>query len=345
MGQFKNLFMRPNLLNSGTIPAKSPLSDCPDIWISGDKPVLDYKTSLITDESYKKESRELLVINKDNYIYVRGKNGDEKDRHAFVSLFYADGAVIQWPSMWVDNQLKTDLNEKEGKILELPSNSIGVVERPFVWKKVAPYKGTCHYCLIAQFNDENNSNPLPDVRCSIDMAQMVSNNLRFGWRNITNSIVKDVVMSYNTNLVVPVDIADESRTYLLFLDVFNIPKGCMVSFECSQPDADGLRIGMDPFEVTGDGQIVGCKRRLEPGFSGLITVYLHNPKNLPIPPNAKLTFEADYYASMNELIKHNAMHLLDTSYTERIFNHLRLNDNSVDAAILRLGAYSGTFKY
>ena len=345
MGNFKKMFMRPNLYSSGNVPAGGTLSVCPDIWINGDVPVLDYKKSLITGDSYRTESKIDLVAHKDNYIYVRGRNGDDKIQNTLVSLYWADGAVIQWPSKWLKNKLQTDLDEDQGVILDLSPDSIGIVERPFLWKDVKPYAGTCHYCLVAQFDSKEDPNPVPDIQSSIDMSRMVANNLRWGWRNVTNPIEKgSVIWSYNTRLTVPADIKDDSRTYLLFLRPENIPSGFQVSFECSQPDAEGKRISMQPTDITGDGQIMGCQCVLEPGFDAMVTVYLHNPRSLILPLENKLNFEADYYANVSELQKRNAMDLMNEHYTRAVFNHLRMNDNAKGAAILRLGGYSANFK-
>ena len=117
-----------------------------------------------------------------------------------------------------------------------------------------------------------------------------------------------------------------------------------MSFICSVPDSKGKKIEMKETEITGDGQIMGCKCVLEPGYTGLVSVYLHNPKSLPLPMEHKLSFEADYYANITELQKHDAMSLYNESYNNRILNHLRLNDNPKGGAILRLGDYSATFK-
>lgn len=344
MSNFNNLYMRPNFSNFGTVPASGTMSASPDIWVSGDTPLVDYKDFLSSELNYRLESQANLVANKDNFIYVRGKNGANENKHALVSLFYADGAVIQWPSMWVGNQIESDLGERAVKLGDLQKGGIGVTERPFVWKKVLPYTGSCHYCLIAQFNDENNSNPIPDIQSSIDLSKLVTNNLRWGWRNVGIPVKSDVVWSYNTWLQVPADIQDESRTYLLFLCPQNIPAGCKVSFICSVPDSQGKVIEMKETEITGDGQIMGCRCVLEPSFTGLVSVYLHNPKSLPLPTEHKLSFEADYYANISELQKHNAMSLYNEQYNTRILNHLRLNNNPKGGAILRLGDYSATFK-
>lgn len=53
--------MRPNLANNGQIPATPPFASRPDILLSGDLPVLDHQ--------------EILVVSKNNFIYVIGKFG------------------------------------------------------------------------------------------------------------------------------------------------------------------------------------------------------------------------------------------------------------------------------
>lgn len=345
MGNFEKLYMRPNLENSGQIPAGLPLSSSPDIWLAGDNPVSDYKTSLITDTSYGKQSENNVVVNKDNFIYVRAKNGSSQLATNNITLYYADGSVIQWPSKWVDNVIGTDLGKTEkAQIINLAPGAIGIGDRPFVWRSVPPYKGNCHYCLIAQINDDQNSNPFPSISSSIDMGKLVSNNLRWGWRNI-NTIDKgeSVEWCYNTMLTVPVDIEDESREYILFLNPVNVPIGCKVAFTCSQPDSKNHEIVMNPTEVTGDGQIMGCKCTLEPGFTAMVTVYLYNPLKKTIPLECALNFEADYYSTYKELEKHNALELFNMDYNNFITNNLRM-ECKYGGAIIRLGGYSGVIR-
>jgi hypothetical protein len=346
MGNFKKLYMRPNLQNSGDVPAESPLSFSPDIWLGGDKPVDDYKTALITDSSYAQASWDKVVVHKDNFIYVRAKNGGDQATTNDITLFYADGAVIQWPSTWINNVIGTDLDPKgKAQIVNLGPGQIGVGDRPFVWRDVPPYHGNVHYCLIAQINDAQNSNPLPDIYHSIDMNNLVVRNLQFGWRNIaTIDKGESVEMSYNTMLTVPKDIKDTTQKYLVYLEATDIPVGCKASFICSEPDSKGRKIELEPTEITSNRVILGrgdCI--LEPGFSGSVTVYLYNPQKKNIPIGAALTFEADYFANYSELEKHNAVELYNESHTNLIANSLKMNIEQ-GGALLRLGGYSGVIR-
>ncbi|MFR9552463.1 MAG: hypothetical protein SNG90_08935 [Rikenellaceae bacterium] len=334
--------MRPNLANAGDTPAVGVLSSCPDIWISGDSALPDYKTSLITGNSYAIESNDTLIANKDNYIYVRGKNGGDIEASQIVTLYYADGAVIQWPSQWLNNVIGTDLGPNtDGRISNIPSGEIGVVDRPFVWRDVQPYTGTCHYCLVAQFNDEQNSNPKPKVSGSIDMAKLVANNLQWGWRNISAPKKDDTCWSYRTKLSVDINIEDGMKTYLLLLKPVNIPEGYYVSFECSQPDSEGNKIELQRTEVKGSSIICGQQCQLAPGFNGMISVYLYGSgEGLE---NVSLEFEADCYATLEELEQNDALHLHDPNYTNAIHNHLGINNIGENATIIRLGGYTASF--
>lgn len=342
MGNFKKMYMRPNLRNNGDVPALPSLCECPDIWLSGDEPVAGYQQVLATPESYANQCASGLIVNKNNYIYVRGKNGGAGVADSEVTLYYADGAVIQWPSYWLGNVIPTDTGSLKANINGVKPGEVGVVDNPFMWKKVPPYVGNCHYCLIAQFNDKNNTNPVPKVSSSIDMAKLVQNNLQWGWRNVTTMESKDnTVWTYETKLEVPSNIEDETRSYLLFLEPKNIPAGCEVSFICSKSDADNKLIKMERTVVVGDGQILGCRCRLEPGFLGMVSISLHNPKHLDIPLNIELNFEADYYTNVSELEAHDAMFLHDPNYTRKVLCQLNLADELSNGAIVRLGGYTG----
>ena len=174
------------------------------------------------------------------------------------------------------------------------------------------------------------------------MASLVQNNLQWGWRNV--KVVdsgESVIWSYDTMLTVPQEINDETKEYMLLLNPENIPAGCKVSFTCSQPDAKGKAIAIAPTDVpSGNQPVVGGRWMLEPGYNAMVSVYLHNPQKLPLPLGCSLGFEADYYANAGELEKHNAMHLYDQAYTNRILSCASINASS-NGALLRLGGYKG----
>src|SRR3954470_6024334 len=72
---FNGIYMRPNRANGGAVPATGTLCGCPDIWPAATVPIATFQTSLATPASYASDSPSNIVINADNYIYLRGYNG------------------------------------------------------------------------------------------------------------------------------------------------------------------------------------------------------------------------------------------------------------------------------
>jgi hypothetical protein len=347
MTQFKKLYMRPNLENQGSTPVTGGLCGCPDIWVAGDTPIVDYNTSLITPNSYAMGTPNSLVYKKDNYIYVRGKNGNESANVTNnVTLYYADASLIQWPSKWQNNKIGTDQGpDHKGQIVNVKPNEIGVADRPFVWIDVPPQPSNSHYCLIAQFNDDNNSNPFPSVFTCLDMAKLVSNNIQWGWRNVTVcDNHENVEFSYKTNLDVPIDIQEPERRYLLYLQPGADLVGFQISFMGSQPDSQGNKIEMKKSRVEQGGQILGCECILKRGFTSMISVYLYNPDHKPIPTGASLPFTPNYFPSKAELKSGNALHLYNRELTGLICKQMNLKNVNNDQAIVALGGYRGIIK-
>lgn len=134
-----NLYLRPNLQNTGTVPPAGDLMLCPDIWCAGTRPVPRHKTALASAESYSTMSPEFDVKGRDNYIYVRCRNStaDTIDQTQ-VQLFYTRANGILWTSNW--RVVKTESGDKAGAIVSIPAGGIGVVEDPFLWSPPSTFE-------------------------------------------------------------------------------------------------------------------------------------------------------------------------------------------------------------
>jgi hypothetical protein len=353
MSQFTKLYMRPNIDNGGNVPAAGNMYECPDIIFTGTRPLSNYETELISARNYSTIWLDNLFLNKDNYIYVRGMNGNQSANATnSVALYYAESSIIQWPSKWQYNKIGTDLGpDQKGHIVDVKPNNIGVVDRPFVWRNV-PKPSSDHYCLIAQFNDDQDSNPFPSVCTCLDMANLISNNLQWGWLNEkVSAYYKDehVEFSYQTVLDIPVDIQEQERQYILSLDPTDSIKncdGCQVSLMCSHDDFSDREIIINKTPVVNqNGWMASCQCTLEPGFSGLLSVYLYNPKGKTIPAGGGLPLKISYVTSKEELRAENALHLYNRELTDRICKQMDLKGVDKDSlAIVPLGGESGIIK-
>jgi hypothetical protein len=346
MAKFEKLYMRPNQNNTGDIPATGDMCTSPDIWIAGTTPIADFKTVLATDDSYAGASGNSLTANYDNYIYVRGKNGSAAKASNNVTLYWSNSALIQWPGKWQKNVLGTDKATAKAQITNVEAGKIGVADAPFIWANTPeqPTDGS-HYCLMAQFNDDQNSNPFPNVQTVLEMSILVANNLQWGWRNVGVCKNDNMIFSYQTQLDVPANVREAERKYLLYLQPPKDLIGFEIAFQCSQVDSQGKNIAMSKTIVTQDGQILGCECVLKPGFSGTMSVYLTNPNNKPIPYEATLPFVANYFATTEELQKANALSLHNSELTGKIIKHLGLKGiDHTNGAIIPLGSYTGVLR-
>lgn len=350
MSNFEKAFMRPNLANIGTVPAKGTLSSCPDIWISGTSPLADYQAVLASEEKYATECSCGVTAGMSNYIYVRAKNGGTENITRNVSLYYAQSDAIQWPSRWKDNRIGTDISPTGKAMLNnMAPGEIKVCDRPFVWTNTPKPNNSTHFCLIAQINDDANSNPFPDVSSALDMADLVANNLQWGWRNIqTFDSGSKIECSYTINLTVPADMSDDICEFSCEIAPKNL-SGFQVGFSCSQPDSKGNPIFLDKTNIVQDsGQILGCRCFLKPGYNALVTVYLYNDNKKSVPSGAIFPFEP-FLVTTNQILKKTGLLHLSTPETQFRERMLLARDNEYSAsnwgirALVKMGGYSGLF--
>ncbi len=350
MASFEKVFMRPNLSNYGTVPAGGTLSSSPDIWISGIKPLANYQTVLTSDDSYSQESHEGVTAGMTNYIYVRAKNGGDEKVTRNVSLYYAQSDAIQWPGKWKNNRIGTDISDTgKGMLTDMNPGEIKVCDRPFVWPDTPKPDNDTHFCLIAQINDDYNSNPFPDISSAIDMAALVTDNLQWGWRNIqTFDSGSRIEYSYTVYLTIPVDISDEICEFSLEVAPEKLD-GFQIGFTCSQPDSKGNPIFLEKTNIVQEkGQIVGCRCFLERGYTALVTVTLYNDNNKTVPAGAKFPFEPFLVTSSNLLRQLGLIHL-STPETQLREKMLLSRDNEYTPAnwgmrtLVNIGGYTGLF--
>lgn len=254
---FNGIYMRPNLNNGGTVPSGGPLCQCPDIWPDGTQPIANFQTALATTQSYQTQSPSTIAVLASNNLYVRGANGASTDQSVNVTLYYANSALIQHPSYWENNIIPTDQGNSSANITNLAPGAIGVADQTFVWQNASPPSGSGHCCLIAQFNDASNSNPLPDPGTQLDMSQLLLNNLGWGWLNVSFVVPPSGFASweFSTSLSVPANFPSATNYDILVSPVGYT--GWSVGFQCSQTDSNNNPITLNKTPITGDGQNYG----------------------------------------------------------------------------------------
>lgn len=316
-GEFNGTYLRPNPNNTGTVPAGGPYSASPDIWFAGSNPVNDYQKALATDSSYATSSSNNIYSGQTNIIYVRGKNGSTANKTNTVQLYYAGSGIINSPSQWQNNVIKTDTGGDHGNIVNLEPGQIGVCDATFVWTNVPPPpSGSDHYCVFAQFNDAQNSNPFPSIYTAVDMGALIMNNLGWGWRN-TSMIAATSTWQYTVPLVIPADYPT-TYTYSIFIS----PTGYVgwdAEFYSSRPDSKGNPILLKRTKVTQDGILLGVGSAvLDPGYQSLITVNMYNPNGQAPTPGASVPISVNYVAGGADRLEAIRRGLIDTEFMLRL---------------------------
>jgi hypothetical protein len=322
---FSGVYMRPNLQSNGEVPAQGTLCTSPDIWVAGMTPVANWQTALATSASYTADSGNNVTLNVDNYFYLRACNGLTTAQDRTVALYYAPSNVIQEPSRWEPNVILTDQGNTAANIRALPAGAVGVGDQTFVWPRVPPPPGGAdHYCLIAQVNDAQNSNPLPSVENLLDLSALVTNNLGFGWKNLNLVPYNGVAFEYSEMLTIPLNAPRRTNYSIGVAPVGWV--GYYVTITCSQTDANGNPISLNTAKIVQDGAgLVVPVCPLEAGFNASINVVITNPDNRGGPaPNAKVPLSCSYApsSSTSEAAEAVRRGLVDWNFTF-IANRLR----------------------
>lgn len=336
---FNGVYMRPNLNNTGTIPAGNPLSACPDIWIANQTPVANFQTALATPSSYASSSNSNITGGMPNFIYVRGYNNMASAQSRTVNLYYSPSAVICWPGQWQNNVLKTDQGQSSATISNLAAQKVGVADGVFVWDNPPPPPpGSDHYCLMAQMNDSANSNPFPSIYSSLDMGALVMNNLGWGWRNTSYISGSGAQEAYNVGLDIPINIVAPGNQYSVYLTPVGFI-GWDVQMTCSQTDSTGKPITLPRQRITTDNQIMGVSAVLEPGFTATLYVTMWSNGKVAAA-GATIPVDCTYKASGATATEAFARGLVDPVLLRAMQNAMRIGPT----AVVNLGGYNWTSK-
>jgi hypothetical protein len=297
MSEYKYIAMRPNLTSPrGVVPSTGCVTCCPDIIPNGTDPITDFKTALATEASFNSNPGKDILIHQQNLIYVRGQNFKNGAETGQIYLYYVPCAVINWPSEWANNKLAVNVDSDPSKLIYYASVSasengqVVVGDKPFLWNADSPPAGSSHFCLISQVVTPDNLNPIPGQSTPMtyeDMANLVRNNLGFGWRNVTE-VNSGATWTYQTMLTVPDNIGSAESVHI-YLACHNMPIGSDMAFTCSTNEKTSGPISIPRTTITDPNQIAGVTVTLQPGFCGSIGVtYWANGKKAQSGSNIAL---------------------------------------------------------
>lgn len=291
---FADFYFRPNLAANNVIPATGPYITCPDIIPWGTDTLADYQKVLATPDSYATSYGNQITETFTNYLYVRGKNGGSNAVTRQISLYYAPSAIIQWPYLWVQNQLLTDSGAKTSLVSNVAPGAIAVAPDTFEWPNVSPPPaGSDHYCLFSYSTDPENPQPVPGSQSMTyeDMAALIQNQLNIGWLN-TVLVDRDApTWVYSQTLSIPADV-DGARDVHVYLQCSGF-EGAAVSFTGSNQNGASGPIQIPKTTIPDDDYIVGTTVTLQPGFSCSVAVNFWQQDAAP-KSGATISLEAAY---------------------------------------------------
>ena len=247
----KTPYLRPNLENQGEVPPIGEIIFSPDICFAGMHPIADFQKSLKEAENYSRTIEEIAVCEVNNYVYLRCKNGSEKDTSIQAQLYVVPKNKSIFPEEWIPLPIdKCDENEGDttNHIPLMKPGEIGVVENPFIWKKPSSDHFT-DYCLIARlFSDEfPNSKPQSSsVLKPTYMIDFLQDGLLWAQHNISNPVFNPnkSFLSKDINFNIPVDTSLKNQDCLILIESYKFDKWD-IQIQASRTDENSKEIYME----------------------------------------------------------------------------------------------------
>jgi hypothetical protein len=282
MSTYNDIYLRAYLGDPGNVPRSTeyPLNDSPDLIPYGTQPV--ETGTFLTDASWNTIYRPTLVMNIDNYIYMRAQNLGQQETSGEFSLYAVKDNLLSWPPTWT--QLKTQQGEMKQKIT-LAANQKGVLPEPFVWIPDSAER----YSLVGLVSTPNHPLILPPDQIQ-DFARWVARNGGVGWHSVNITNVNAPTFTNKMHY-------EQGTTACMIafnLVCTNVPLGSKVSFSCGLSGPSPL-IDLAPTVVTDSKTfIVGIVSDVPAGFEGDIS-YSYWSNGGPPPPGFNITLQARVY--------------------------------------------------
>ncbi|MBK8256446.1 MAG: hypothetical protein IPK82_27730 [Polyangiaceae bacterium] len=308
---FDGFYFRNNLASKGVVPAGPPFNLGPDI-IQSPTQVADPVDTFSTVESWGR------LYNTEpqagtNYYYVRGLNGATTPFKGQLSLYWTPAEVILFPTLWENRPLRTKLGKKVVSA-EAASGHIGVGADAFLlnWPTAAAQSSTSTF---ASFIAQNAATPIPTVSSWIEMSQILTSQLSFGFRNGVsfNPAANGGAMLQRLGLNIPLEVG-QSGTLQFVLSATGLV-GDTVGMIVDQYTAEQKAIQVMPSKVSQDSQAFGTQVTMDPGFSGTLAVQYWNTSQKSPAPGSTLTLTVNYVVPQSELEKAVAAGVLHSPYS------------------------------
>jgi hypothetical protein len=276
---YNDLFMRANLADTGQVPGVGNACSSPDIIPVGSLPTPNPQAFF--SGNYHTDVGQNVLSGQQNYVYVRAKSLAAAAAEGTVSLYWSKASLLNWPSVWSANALKTEQGTTSVAISAPSDGQVVVGQAPFVWSPAA-IEGD-HYCLISRVVTAAHPNPIPADGTIDDFTQYVLNNRGVGWRNVT------LVNGDTPSWQVPVNLTVMDACQLLIqVETSNVPLGCSVQFACGIEGPTPPLVLNKTQITTSPNQTVGIWAQLPQGFNGDLMVSFWLNDNAALPSGAQV---------------------------------------------------------
>lgn len=307
---YNGFYLRNNLSSLGNLPAVSPFNLTPDI-IQSSQPVANPQVSFSTMDSWQTLYPTAPEPGK-NYYYVRGANGGSNAFSGQMRLYWAPSQLIMFPSCWKNNPLSTSSGLEDVNV-QAEVGHIGVGDGAFVLNKGSQALSIpdSFYAFVAQ----NTVAAIPTISSWLEMSQLMTQQLGFGFRNMVSFDPVDGPMLYRLGLNIPMSIG-ESATLQLTLSVQGIPQGDTIGLvgDCYTPEMKPIEIS--PITTTTSSYLAGIQVNLDPGFNSSIAVQYWNTSGQVPAPGSLFTLTANYVVPPDKYDRALMLGVLDSSYAQ-----------------------------
>lgn len=306
---YPGIFLRNNLQGTNALPSPGPFELCPDI-IQSPSPISNFQAVLSSPASYAESFNTQPVLGETSYYYVRGKNGGRKPAAGTVFLYAAPAQLISFPETWQDNPIPSPGSQPP--TIEAAADAVAVASSAFVWQDPpAPTCGSDYYTLVARFDDSTHSNPTPTIATWQDMSALATNNLRFGFSNVSSIGPGETSWVRRQMLTIPASLPGPAQL-LLTLSISGFA-GAVIGLIADTFNTDQKPILIDPVTVPATGSLTfGIDVAVQPGVTTSLAVQCWN-EQVPAA-GSSIVLSADYVVPPDEREAARARGLIDSGY-------------------------------
>jgi hypothetical protein len=315
---YNGFYLRDNLASNGQVPALAPYNQCPDI-IQSSTPISDPQDTLSTPASWN-EIYQTAPMPGENYYYVRGLNGSQSNFQGELSLFCIPAELLLFPSLWKNSPLQTG-SGSETVTVGAAVGHIGVGDQPFVmtWPSAAAQAASSTF---ASFIAQNTASPIPTISSWIEMSQLMTQQLNFGWRNAVafDPIANGGTMLHQMGVSIPATVGESASLQLILTSYGFVGDTVAIIADRYTPEQKAIQI--QPTQITSDGQAIGIQITLDPGFSANLTVqYWNTSKNVPAAGSG-ITLSVNYLVPEQQYERALSAGVLDSRYSNAVAHSL-----------------------